>query len=137
MRQQGLSEEDSKFATALLNMRVGAVTHEDWQFFQHRVLSEFPVAERLGFANAISLFMTNNEVRERNTVKLEELRSPVAQVISRYRGATEMEGSTVESDFCGGLPHSLYLAIGARVFFYYLEVLTHIVGHVNQEYLAD
>ena len=136
MRQQGLSEEDSKFATALLNMRVGAVTSEDWQFFQHRVLSEFPVTERLGFANAISLFMTNNEVRERNTVKLEELHSPVAQVISRYRGTTEMEGSYVESDHCGGLQHSLYLAIGARVFFY-LEVLTHIVGHVNQEYLAD
>ena len=37
---------------------------------------------------------------------------------------------------CGGLQHSWYLAIGARVFFY-LEVLTHIVGHVNQEYLAD
>ena len=136
MRQQGLSEEDLKFGTALLNMRVGAVTPEDWQFFQHRVLSEFPVAERLGFANAISLFMTNNEVRERNTVKLEELHSPVAQVISRYRGATEMEGRTVDSDLCGGLQHSLYLAIGARVFFY-LEVLTHIVGHVNQEYLAD
>jgi hypothetical protein len=89
-----------------------------------------------GLQNAISLFMTNNEVRERNTVKLEELRSPVAQVISRYRRATEMEGSNVESDLCGGLQHSLYLAIGARVFFY-LEVLTHIVGHVNQEYLAD
>ena len=47
-----------------------------------------------------------------------------------------MEGSNVESDHCGGLQHSLYLAIGARVFFY-LEVLAHIVGHVNQEYLAD
>ena len=130
MRQQGLSEEDSKFATALLNMHVGAVTPEDWQFFQHRVLSEIPVAERLGFANAISLFMTNNEVHERNTVKLEELRSPVAQVISRYRAAIEMEGSNVKSEHCGGLQHSLYLAIDARVFFY-LEVLTHIVGHVK------
>ena len=70
MRQQGLSEEDLKFATALLHMRIGAVTPEDWQFFQHQVLSEFPVAERLGFANAVSLFMTNNEVRPCKDLKV-------------------------------------------------------------------
>ena len=96
-------------------MRVGNVTPEDWQFYQTRVLSQLTPVEQRRFANAISLFTTNKEVRERNTIKLEELNSPVARIVARYCRVSEAEGEKVQSDYCGGLQHSICLAVGSRV----------------------
>ena len=40
--------------------------------------------------NKIILFTTNNEVKEKNLTKLEELQSPVTQIVAQYHGVSQM-----------------------------------------------
>ena len=116
MRQQGLTEIDFKFAALLEHLRTGDVTEEDWRFMQSRVLVQLPPEEaRLITEDALVLFPTNEQARERNLRTLESLQGPVARIEARYIDIDETQGSAVKEEFCGGMQHVLFLSVGARV----------------------
>ena len=64
MRQQGQGKNEMRFAAVLAHLRVGEVTMEDWRFMQTHV--HLPDEERARFKDALFLFQTNDQVRERN-----------------------------------------------------------------------
>ena len=116
MRQQGQGEDDLKFADLLSHLRVGAVTMENWQFMQSRVLIHLPQIERTRFQDALCLFPTNEQVAERNMRTLESLHVPVARLVAKYQDVSENERAKIDDDHAGGLCHELFLCVGARVF---------------------
>jgi len=115
MRQQGSTENDVLFQTALTNLRVGRVQVEDWAFLQTRVLTQLPPQECADFDNALTLFSTNEEVNERNIRKLEEVGTPIARIEASYVGISAQEGAKVDSENCNGLEHVVHLSVGCRV----------------------
>ena len=135
MRQQGLTENDVLFQTALTNLRIGRVQVEDWAFLQTRVLTQLSPQERADFDNAPALFSTNEEVNERNIHKLEEVGTPVARIDASYVGISAQEGAKVDSENCNGLEHVVYLSVGCRVNNPLHTIL--IVGDVDNERLAS
>ncbi len=118
MQQQGQSDMDLKFTTALSNLQTGIITKDDWSFFQSRTLNQLSFTEKEQFRDSIILFTTNNEVKEKNLAKLEELQSPVARIVAQYHGVSQSDGSKVDADCCHGLEHELYFSIGCRVCFH-------------------
>ena len=116
MRQHGHTETELKFATLLAYLRTGEINEDDWRFMQTRVLSQLPPDEaRLFQREALALFPTNDQVRERNLRTLKSLHKPVARISAKYIGIKEREGSTLNEDYCGGMQHVLFLCVGARV----------------------
>ena len=116
MRQQGRSDIDFKFAALLAHLRTGEVTEEDWRFMQSRVLAQLPADEvRLITEDALALFPTNEQVREKNLKMLESLQRPVARIEARYVDIDETRGRVVKEEFCGGMQQILFLSVGARV----------------------
>ena len=124
-----------RFAAVLAHLRVGEVTMEDWGFMQTRVLAHLPDEERARFKNALFLFQTNDQVRERNLHTLESLHMPVARIVAKYQDIREEEGAKVDDDDAGGLPHELLICVGARVLTGNLSN-ANIEGHVYKERLA-
>ena len=78
MRQQGQTEMDLKFQTALSHLRMGTVTREYWEFFQSRILTNLSQDDQAQFQDSIILFNKNDDVLERNIVMLEKIGSQVA-----------------------------------------------------------
>ena len=117
MRQQGQDEMEQRFRTALSNLRVGAITLQDWQFFQSRSLSHMSPAEQQEFGDSIYLFARNVDVKEKNISMLETGAKPVARINAQYQGVTDVEGSKIDSDLCGNLEHSILLSVNSRVCF--------------------
>ena len=62
-----------------------------------------PEEARLFFEDALALFPTNEQVRERNLRMLESLHTPVACIEARYIDIDKTQGSAVKEEFCGGL----------------------------------
>jgi hypothetical protein len=58
MQQQGQSELDVKFATALTHLRQGSIEQDDWQFLQRRVFTQLPAEEQVSFSQAVNLYAT-------------------------------------------------------------------------------
>lgn len=108
---------DLKFASLLAHLQIGQVTEEDWRFMQSRVIIQLSSEEAtLIRDNALILFPTNEQVRERNLRTLESLQRSVARLEARYIDIDETQGSAVKEEFCGGLPHILFLSVGARIY---------------------
>jgi hypothetical protein len=121
MRQQGQTEMDLKFQTALSHLRMGTVTRDDWEFFQSRVLTNLSQDDQLQFRDSIILFTKNDNVLERNITMLEKVGSPVARIEAQYRGSiSQDEGAKIDSEYCNGLEHVLYLSVGSRVYSIFL-----------------
>jgi hypothetical protein len=129
MRQQGETDMDLRFQHALLNIRMGEIQKEDWEFLQTRVLTQLDPVERAMFDNAVVLLSTNKEVDERNIHMMERVGTPVAKIEALYHGISREEGAKVDSDYCNNLEHVLYLSVGCRVITQYLCILT--IGYVN------
>jgi len=134
MRQQGVTDMDLRFQTALSHLRSGEVQRSDWEFLQTRVLAQVPPDERIMFDNAVFLFSTNKEVDERNVQMLEKLGTPVARIEADYHGISKEEGAKIDSDYCNNLEHVLHLSVGCRVILRSLPNLT--VGNANEKCMA-
>lgn len=117
MRQQGQDELEIKFQGALLRLRTGNITRDDWELFQSRVLTNLPPDEQQKFQESIILYTTNDDVFQRNISMLEKLGSPVARIEARYHGISTEDGAKIDSDYCNGLEHVLHFAVGSRVLF--------------------
>jgi len=120
---------DIRFQNALLNIRMGEIQREDWEFLQTRVLTQLSPVERAMFDNAVVLLTMNKEVDERNMHMMERVGTPVAKVEALYHGISREEGAKVDSDYCNNLEHVLYLSVGCRVITQYLCIL--MIGYVN------
>jgi hypothetical protein len=118
MRQQGQSELDVKFSTVLTHLRQGSVQQDDWQFLQTRVFSQLPAQERASFSQAVNLYATKKDVREKNLTMLESSNNPVARIQAQYHGCSVAQGKAIDSDLCYGLQHEILLSVGCRVYFY-------------------
>ena len=129
MRQRGETDMDIRFQNALLNIRMGEIQKEDWEFLQTRVLTQLCPVERAMFDNAVVLLSMNKEVDERNMHMMERVGTPVAKVEALYHGISREEGAKVDSDYCNNLEHVLYLSVGCRVITQYLCIL--MIGYVN------
>lgn len=116
MRQDGHTDTELKFTALLAHLRTGEINDDDWRFMQTRVLSHLPPEEaRLFQCEALVLFPTNDQVRERNLRTLESLQNPVARISAKYIGIEEWKGSALNEDYCGGMQHVLFLCVDARV----------------------
>jgi hypothetical protein len=74
--------------------------------------------ERQTFDNAITLYSSNDEVREHNISMLEIVGHPVARVEAVYYDISKDEGSKINSDVSSGLEDVLHLSVGSRVHTY-------------------
>ena len=83
----------------------------------------------------LSLFQTNEQVRERNLHTLESLHVPVARIVAKYQDIRDEEGAKVDDDNAGELPHELLLCVGAKVLTGNLSN-ANVEGHVDKEHLA-
>ena len=119
---------DLHFQHALLNIRMGEIQKEDWEFLQTRVLTQLTPVERAMFDNAVLLSM-NKEIDERNMHMMERMGIPIVKIEVLYHGISREEGAKVDSDYCNNLEHVLYLSVGCRVITQYLCILT--IGNVN------
>jgi len=136
MRQQGHTENDIKFANLLAHLRSGQVNEEEWRIMQSHVLAQLPTEEARVFNDdALALFPTNDQVRERNLSTMESLQRPVVRILAKYVDTDEREGSTVSEQYAGGMQHELFLCVGARVCRTYRMRL--MKGHADEKCVAE
>jgi ATP-dependent exoDNAse (exonuclease V) alpha subunit len=112
MRQQGEDEEAQRFRTALSHLRQNTVTTEDYNLLSQRVQAALPPDEVQLFQDALHIYATKEEVRERNYQRLRDLNVPVLISHATHQGHKAKKASTDEA---GNLQSTLYLAIGAKV----------------------
>ncbi len=112
MRQSGSALDDEKFRDALLRLRDGQTTEEDWRFFLGRVPNAIPLEERRLFDNSVHLFPTKEAVKTHNAMKLNALNRQVVTLNAVHFGNN---AERAESDKAGGLDATLQVCIGAKV----------------------
>lgn len=105
-------QADNTLRDALDRLSVGQVTDQDYALFSARFQMNVPPEERRAFEDAVHIYWTRVEVKERNLDRLLQLLQPVARVPAKHHGPNAAAGT---SDQAEGLEDVIYLAKGARV----------------------
>ncbi|KAI9919006.1 hypothetical protein PsorP6_011638 [Peronosclerospora sorghi] len=87
MRQRGETEEQKWFREALLRLREGQVTPEDYTRFMQRTLARLPLFEIDTFKDALRIFTTKSKVERYNSDKLLSFNRPVSLIKAKHTGA--------------------------------------------------
>eukprot|EP00118_Oscarella_pearsei_P024260 m.302773 g.302773 ORF g.302773 m.302773 type:complete len:642 (+) comp40827_c0_seq3:1136-3061(+) len=115
MRQSGGDHSQIKFREALLRLRLGRPTYEDWHdLYMSR---NFSVHEQKGeaqrhFSKAVRLFACREDVAEFNLNCLKNSQKPVAVIDADHNCK---EARAASEDIAGGLYPTVRLCEGARV----------------------
>ena len=109
-RAKGESQNQVKFRTALLNLRNGISTKNDWNLFCSRTQSSLGFISRK--SDYVKLSFSNNSVASNNYEALKRLGNPLALINARHNNK---EAAKICSDEMGGLESKLLLCVGSKV----------------------
>ena len=104
-----IDNDQKRFIELLPRLRNGQPTEDDWKLLMTRTSN---IAIDKEFKDATNIFPTNNQVNERNELKLKELEQKIVR-LKAINSSYIVKNST--SDNFNGLENELYLAIQAKI----------------------
>ena len=104
-------------ADFLVNYRKGALSEENWNWFESRARERFSDHEFDGASDAgIHLYPTNDQVKERNTDKLRQLSAKSGHSVAIFPAKNSCSKAAAASNkLAGGLDKVVSLCVGASV----------------------
>lgn len=103
---------DQFYVEFLSRLSEGNCTDVDLKLVKERAITRMETVDQQNFKQALRICSTKDDVQDYNRDKLVELNNPIAR-ISAQNNCQEAFDSKLED--AGGLPNTLYLAVGARV----------------------
>ena len=104
-------------ADFLANYRVGALTEENWRWFESRAQDHAEPAEFLAATESgIHLYPTNDQVKARNTAKLGHISAVLHTPVAIFPAKNSCpKAAKAPNKLAGGLDRCICLSIGAAV----------------------
>lgn len=103
---------DKHFAALVDRIGLGIVTKMDYDLLATRNIHFLSIEEVETFNHALYLCSTNDKVDEANDKHLENLGTPIAEIISKNTPNVKLRKNEEET---GGLHHIIHLSVGCRV----------------------
>jgi len=112
MRQQGEDDIAVRFRAALGELRSATLSQASWELLCTRTANQLSPDEVDGFDDALRLYYTTAEVRERNHNCLAATNQPIKKLTAEHKGRGASAATEEEAD---NLSAEIYICIGARI----------------------
>ena len=113
--------QSGQYRDALMRLRDGKTTEEDWRGFWNKNCSSESMGERrcneefFSDPNTLFLFSNNEACLERNKESIKRLNEPIVRITAEHDDVKDSKSSSKSSEVCGDLAKTLYVSVGCKI----------------------